>query len=54
VAVVRSTKIAVEEINKPLKALIPRAFLIPKMQLIFKYVIGYVLRKYLKRILNEF
>ena len=52
----KSIRIVVEEINKSLKALIPRAFLISKMQLIFRYVIGYVLKKvskmYLERILK--
>jgi len=49
----KSIKIVVKEINNSLKALIPRAFLISKMQLIFRYIIEYVIKKLSKMYLEN-
>ncbi|CCZ55885.1 unknown [Clostridium sp. CAG:1219] len=53
VEVAKSIKIVVKEINNSLNALIPRAFLISKMQLIFKYIIEYVIKKLSKMYLEN-
>ena len=53
VEVAKSIKIVVKEINNSLNALIPGAFLISKMQLIFKYIIEYVIKKLSKMYLEN-